>query len=82
MANTSKPDLPHDYEKRVMSQTLSWAIGKPYHDTVTDECCPDFSCCVPSLFTRDDSRRWRVYRETKERLRDAALRNGEGRDDG
>ena len=22
----------------------------PYHNLVDDECCPDFSCCVPSLF--------------------------------
>lgn len=54
---------PHDYEERIRSQTLSWAMGKPYHDRVTDECCPDFSCCYPDLFTADDAERWRHYRE-------------------
>jgi len=62
------PPRPHDYEQRIMTQTLSWAMGKPYHEGVCDECCPDFSCCISEMFTEDKDERWRIYRETKERL--------------
>ncbi len=47
------------YLRRVRAQTIAWINGRPYHDPVTDECCPDFSCCVPSLFTRDAEKRQR-----------------------
>ncbi len=47
------------YLHRVRKQTLAWINGRPYHDPVTDECCPDFSCCAPSLFTRDTEKRQR-----------------------
>ena len=57
------PPRPHDYERRIKSQMLSWAMGKPYHERVCDECCPDFSCCFPELFEKDDAQRWRLYRE-------------------
>jgi hypothetical protein len=46
-----------------MAQTLAWAQGRPYHNPVDDECCPDFSCCHPDLFERDDVKRWRYYRD-------------------
>lgn len=26
-----------------------WLEGKSVHNPTTNECCPDFSCCVPSL---------------------------------
>ena len=47
------------YLRRVRAQTLAWINGRPYHDPVTNECAPDFSCCEPDLFTQDDERRQR-----------------------
>ena len=29
----------------VSHQVKHWAAGTPLHNTVRDECCPDFSCC-------------------------------------
>ena len=28
-------------------QTDEWVAGRPWHNIVRDECCPDFSCCLP-----------------------------------
>ena len=30
-------------------QLILWLFGKSTHNYVTDECCPDFSCCVPTI---------------------------------
>lgn len=30
-------------------QLSEWVEGRPFHNTVDDECCPDFSCCRPEL---------------------------------
>lgn len=49
------------YQDRVKSQTLSWAMGNPYHNKIDDECCPDFSCCYPDLFEKEQDKRWRHY---------------------
>jgi len=49
------------YQERVRSQTLSWAMGNPYHNNIDDECCPDFSCCEPDLFEKDQEKRWQHY---------------------
>lgn len=50
------------YRERAKTQCLQWAIGNPYHEPHNDECCPDFSCCYPDLFTEDDGERWATYR--------------------
>ena len=49
------------YQERVRSQTLKWAMGHPYHNKIDNECCPDFSCCVPALFEQDQAKRWQHY---------------------
>jgi hypothetical protein len=49
------------YQERVKAQTLKWAMGAPYHNLIDDECCPDFSCCQPDLFEKDDAKRWEAY---------------------
>lgn len=51
------------YEDRAKAQMLAWAQGRPYHEPVNEECCPDFSCCHPKLFTTDSAARWAQYRE-------------------
>lgn len=30
-------------------QLRLWVLGDPRHNVERDECCPDFSCCEPSL---------------------------------
>lgn len=51
------------YQGRVHAQTLAWAQGRPYHNDIDDECTPDFSCCIPDLFTKDETERWRHYHD-------------------
>jgi hypothetical protein len=29
----------------ILEQLDKWVEGNPVHNTVRDECCPDFSCC-------------------------------------
>lgn len=53
----------HLYRERARIQCLRWAEGKPYHEPINDECCPDFSCCCPDLFTKNDLERWSLYRK-------------------
>jgi len=36
-----------------LDQLNKWVEGEPTHNTERDECCPDFSCCHPSAFTKD-----------------------------
>jgi len=49
------------YQERARLQALEWAGGNPRHNMVDDECCPDFSCCVPEMFTEDGTERWQYY---------------------
>lgn len=57
--HTPKPG----YSERSKSQLLSWAMGRPYHNDMDGECCPDFSCCHPGLFTKNEDERWELYRK-------------------
>ncbi len=36
---------------------LNWANGISIHNTVEDECCPDFSCCQPKLQASEADRK-------------------------
>lgn len=49
------------YHLRAEAQSLAWAQGSPYHNVIDDECCPDFSCCHPDLFEKDESKRWQYH---------------------
>ena len=51
-----------NYKERAHAQMLAWAEGRPYHENVNDECCPDFSCCFPDLYERNDAKRWEQYK--------------------
>ncbi len=46
------------YQQRVHQQGLDWVNGRSIHNDVDGECCPDFSCCVPSLYI--SSRKTRI----------------------
>lgn len=45
------------YHARCMAQSLQWIEGCARHNYADDECTPDFSCCVPSLFETDRAKR-------------------------
>ena len=45
------------YAESVTHQVKHWAAGIPTHNPVRDECCPDFSCCVPSMLMPEPARR-------------------------
>ena len=49
------------YRERVISQTTLWFNGKSLHNDIDGECCPDFSCCEPELFTIDEKERTKIY---------------------
>jgi hypothetical protein len=49
------------YRERARVQMLLWAMGRPTHNKIDGECCPDFSCCEPDMFTKDETERWRRY---------------------
>lgn len=61
MKRQSFDSRPQGYRDRVRAQTLAWAEGRPYHNRLDDECCPDFSCCNPDLFEPDQDKRWAEY---------------------
>jgi len=57
-----------EYQKRALKQSEDWVNGKSTHNTVDDECCPDFSCCMPHLFERNRLVRLEHHNIYRERL--------------
>lgn len=51
------------YKERARVQCLQWAMGSSKHNHIDDECCPDFSCCVPQMKEDDAGERWRRYHD-------------------
>lgn len=49
--------MPSEYEQRAHDQGVAWIRGESQHNKVDDECCPDFSCCMPALFEPDRLKR-------------------------
>lgn len=49
------------YQQRAIEQGRNWVNGESYHNRTDDECCPDFSCCMPTLFERDRAKRVETY---------------------
>jgi hypothetical protein len=37
-------------------QLRRWVAGEPVHNNERGECCPDFSCCEPSLLAPQEVR--------------------------
>ncbi len=52
---------PTPYQQRAIEQGRKWVAGESHHNRVDDECCPDFSCCMPVLFERDRAKRVESY---------------------
>jgi hypothetical protein len=41
----------------IAEQLAAWVAGKPVHNVIRDECCPDFSCCRPDLLWPEQQRK-------------------------
>lgn len=61
------------YRESVMKQLESWVAGKPIHNEYADECCPDFSCCVPDNLWPEETRK--VFVGASEEVRFEMLLN-------
>ena len=56
------------YRDRAIGQLMMWVNGQPKHNTVDNECCPDFSCCYPDLLKGDQVTRGERMRQIIERM--------------
>lgn len=56
------------YKLRSLAQAEAWVRGESKHNDIDDECCPDFSCCEPHLFTRDRTERLQTYNNQRKKL--------------
>lgn len=55
------------YQQRSIDQGRAWVAGESKHNQIDDECCPDFSCCVPTLFEQDRAKRVQSYNSWADR---------------
>ena len=56
-----------NYRENAAQQLREWVQGNPVHNPLSPlgdrpieyggECCPDFSCCVPSIMEKDPNKR-------------------------
>lgn len=45
-----------EYTASLIYQLEQWRDGNPVHNSFSDECCPDFSCCHSEMLTEDKQR--------------------------
>lgn len=57
-----------NYQDRTIQQSLRWVNGNPQHNKVDDECCADFSCCIPALFIEKMEDRQKIHKNLLKRL--------------
>ena len=57
MTKLESPQATTAYQKRAMAQLMAWADGHSFHNREDNECCPDFSCCNPDMFEKDQEKR-------------------------
>ena len=62
--------MSDEYEDRTIRFSLLWLNGKPRHNHIDQECCIDFSCCHPDLFTTDRKEREKIHANLIKRLRE------------
>lgn len=58
-------------QERIDAQLRAWVDGNPTHNTVDNECCPDFSCCEPALLAEPAVRQ--RFADATEQERNAML---------
>jgi hypothetical protein len=66
-------------DRRVSSdeQLERWVAGESVHNAERNECCPDFSCCRPTLLAPDWERQ--AFKAASERARSGMLMTFLGR---
>lgn len=52
-------------------QLKLWVAGDPVHNEERNQCCPDFSCCVPELLASEEERI--AFRDANEKDRSVML---------
>ncbi len=52
-------------------QLSEWVEGRSHHNTTSNECCPDFSCCDPRLLADKEVRT--AFRDATEAVRGEML---------
>lgn len=57
------------HEESIEHQLKEWLAGRPWHNTVSDECCPDFSCCAPQMLAPLATRKAFVEASPDDRLK-------------
>ena len=45
------------YRDRTSLIVRWWAFGTSVHNSIDNECCPDFSSCIPDLYTESEIER-------------------------
>lgn len=60
--------LQADYIDKKIEISMLWLNCKPTHDNIYNECCHDFSCCHPDLFTQDPQIRMVRHKEFIDKL--------------
>lgn len=51
-----KPEIAERYRQTVDEQLRLWLQGTSVHNVEFDECCPDFSCCLPDMLWSEPMR--------------------------
>lgn len=69
---------PSAYGKRLYAQLMEWLAGRPIHNPIDNECCPDFSCCrgvahmaplhLREMFVRDPTSRVSMIQDWADRF--------------
>ena len=57
------------YQRRAKNQLEEGAHGNPIHNKVDDECCPDFSCCIPGSLAEEKTRQAILKADEKDHYR-------------
>ena len=60
--------IGNNRKERIAYQLEEWVKGNPIHNTIDEECCPDFSCCKPEFLQPEEIRRTfqEVYKKADE----------------
>lgn len=45
-------------------QVEQWVRGRPLHNAIRDECCPDFSCCGSQIWDKDVREKFKHARDS------------------
>lgn len=69
-----------EYLLSLISQTESWIDGRPKHNPFSNECCPDFSCCVPDMLRPEVERLEQGQLEILQMREELARDGGQGND--